>query len=164
MQVTIKKLTNYNLMKLAMEYTSDKSVTLNEQNISWMYNAEHSPIRTQIYSIELRGIPTYVSVHLTRHKIGVEHFVKSNRDKDETITRETLVNHLMIINANALINMARKRLCNKADIQTVHVMECIKNELIKEDSSLARHLVPECEYRGRCPELYPCKKRKELSW
>ena len=160
MQVKIKKLTDYNLMGLAMEYTSDKSVRLNEKNISWMYDAEHSPIRTQIYCIELRGIPTYVSVHLTRHKVGVEHYVKSNRNKEETITRETLVNHMMIINANALINMARKRLCHKADAQTVYVMECIKAELIKVDSSLAKHLVPECLYRGNCKELYSCKYMK----
>ena len=167
MEVKIKKLTEYSLMQLAMEYTSNKSVSLNERNISWMYDAEHSPIRTQIYCIELRGIPTYVSVHLVRHKIGVEHYVKSNRNKEETITRETLVNHMMIINANALINMARKRLCNKADAQTVHVMECIKAELIKVDSSLAKHLLPECLYRRKCPELIQCSNprfsnRREL--
>ena len=69
---------------------------------------------------------------------------------------------MMIINANALINMARKRLCHKADIQTVHVMECIKKILAQDSLLLAECLVPECQYRGKCPELYPCKRKDEL--
>ena len=41
-----------------------------------MLKAEHSPIRTLMFTIRLT-IPYFVSTHLVRHKIGVEHYVQS---------------------------------------------------------------------------------------
>ena len=45
--------------------------------------AEHSPIRTLMFTIRLT-IPYFVSVHLVRHKIGIEHYVQSQRNDRQT--------------------------------------------------------------------------------
>jgi hypothetical protein len=121
-----------------------------------MYRAEHSPIRTRMFVVEMYEIPTYVSVHFVRHKIGVEHFVQSNRGASEIVTRDTPVNHMMFLNAQALIQMARKRLCGKSSEKTRELMGEIRHHLAYVDQALAAHMVPECEYRGFCPELKPC--------
>lgn len=41
--------------------------------------AEHSPIRLIELTIRMKGIPYWVSVHLVRHKYGIEHFVSTQR-------------------------------------------------------------------------------------
>lgn len=124
-----------------------------------IYGCEHSPLRTQIFWVEMLGIPTFASTHFVRHKFGVEHFVSTNREDrggDEEANRWTLVNHGMHINAQALINMARKRLCYKAHHEVRKIMEEIVNNMYMIDADLADRMVPECEYRNGCHELRPC--------
>jgi hypothetical protein len=109
-----------------------------------------------MFTVEMKDIPTYASVHFTRHKIGVEHFVKSNRRSTELITRETPVNHLMFINAQALINMSRYRMCHKADSKVVEIMYLIQSMVSQFDQELSVAMVPNCVYRGKCPEMKSC--------
>lgn len=62
-----------------------------------------------------------------------------------------------IINAEALINMAHKRLCHKASAETFAVMESLRAHIKNIDPDLAKHLVPMCVYRGGiCPEPNSC--------
>ena len=157
MEITVTKLTLHKLMNEACAATTGGRVP----NIDpyRLYKSEHSPIRTQLFWVEMRGIPTFVSVHLVRHKIGVEHFVKSNRPDrggDGEANRMTPVDHCMFINAQALITMARKRLCNKASVQTRGVMYEIRDQVSLVDDALARAMVPDCIYRHECHELKPC--------
>ena len=157
MKITVTKLTDYNLMNAACAATTGG----NMPNIDpyRLYKSEHSPIRTQMFWIVLENIPTFVSVHLVRHKFGVEHFVKSNRPDrggDAEANRHTPVTHAMFINAQALINMARKRLCKKASEETRMVMSILRDEISAKDSALAKAMVPDCKYRGACCELKPC--------
>ena len=77
MRITVTKLTDKSLVDRACSFTAGSSVEV--KSLYKMYKSEHSPIRTQMFWIEMEDIPTFVSVHLVRHKIGVEHFVKSNR-------------------------------------------------------------------------------------
>jgi len=68
----------------------------------------------------------------------------------------------MFVNAQALVNMARKRLCFKAHEETRKVFLNLKREIMDIDSPLSRFLVPECVYRGGiCPERKPCKIRED---
>lgn len=161
--VTIKKLTDDSLMRQACAFTIDKK---SRADLGKMYLSEHSPIRTQLFWIEMFDIPTFVSVHLVRHHVGVDHFVKSNRDDrggDGTETRWTPVNHAMLINAQALINMAHKRLCLKAHIETVRTMIKIKKAIKEVDIMLYDCLVPECAYRGyQCFEPHVCKHYSKM--
>ena len=120
--------------------------------------SEHSPIRVATYSIRLEQIPYWVSVHFSRHKLGVEHIVTSRRADitGEERSPDDLVNHEMIANAQALISMARKRLCFKAAKETQAAMEAIRNTLALVDTELAIVLSPDCLYRGACREFDSC--------
>ncbi len=158
MDIIAEKLTDESLLRRACAVTMGTASS--KAKLETLYDCEHSPIRTQIFWIEMRAIPSFVSVHLVRHKIGVEHFVKSLRNDrcgkgDET--RESPVNHAMLINAAALIQMARKRLCVQAHVKTRHVMQAMKDAVARVDPALVQFMVPECEYRGGfCHELKPC--------
>jgi hypothetical protein len=130
--------------------------------------AEHSPLRAFIIEVDMLGIPAYsASVHFARHKIGVEHFVSSNRPDRAGKEREIddMVNHRMVINYQALVNIARRRLCSNAAPGTREVMEAVKIEIGKQarwcygddiGHVLEWGLRPECQYRGGCPEFKPC--------
>lgn len=155
-EVTAEKITGPELMKDACSFTSGAESRMTLERV---YRCEHSPLRTQIFVVRMFNIPTFVSVHFVRHKIGVEHFVKSNRDDrpgSEDKGRMTPVNHMMVLNAQTLIQMARKRLCYKAHPFTVSVMELIYQAVEQVDPVLAKFMVRECAYRHRCVELKPC--------
>ena len=156
MFIKVEKILTKELVDLACSYTADKEVII--KDMESFYRSEHSPIRTQLFLVRMDGIPTYASVHFTRHHIGIEHFVKSNRNTDEIITRDTPVNHLMFLNAQSLINISRKRLCAKADKLVVDIMYKIREKVNDVDPELARNMLPECKYRGFCPEMKSCKK------
>ena len=127
----------------------------------WMLMAEHSPIRLLEFTVRITDLPYWVSVHLTRHKIGVEHFVSTQRsdrtgiDRDE-LPQDALVSHTMRINAQALINISRKRLCSKASKETRAVWKMIIAKISFYEPELASVCVPECLYRGFCPERDSC--------
>lgn len=154
--IIVEKLTERELMRKACSFTINQASNMTLDKI---YRCVHSPIRTQMFTVEMIDIPTFVSVHFVRHKHGVEHYVRSNRDDrggNGTEDRNTPVNHLMLCNAQALINMARKRLCSKAHKTTVEVMAAIKSQVSLVDPTLAKYLIPECEYRNGCHEQRPC--------
>lgn len=159
MRIYIEKLTNVDLMRRACTFTTHGQVD-SMMSLDKIYRCEHSPMRTQMFWIEMLAIPTSVSVHLVRHKIGVEHFVQTMREDRGAQTvadRNTLVNHAMLINAQEVINIARKRLCMAAHPKTRLTVEHIKDSLAPVDPDLARYMVPECVYRGDvCHELKPC--------
>ena len=159
MKISATKLTTPDLARLACQYTmhshAASSITMDR-----LYAMEHSPIRTQIFAVEMVGIPNFVSVHFVRHHVGVDHYVQTmrvDRGADEVANRLTPTNHLMIANAQALINMARKRLCHKASPETRDVMEKIMTAIGGVDTALGSVMVPECYYRGFiCHERATC--------
>lgn len=163
MKITVIKLTHPDLARLACQYTmhshAASTITLNK-----LYAMEHSPIRTQLFAVEMQEIPNFVSVHFVRHHVGVDHYVQTmrvDRGADKVANRMTPTNHLMIVNAQALINMARKRLCHKASPETRAVMENIRTAVGGIDNALGNVMVPECTYRGGvCHERSMCGKVK----
>ena len=158
MIIQVNKLTNRSLLDIACSFTAGKDVAI--KDLKKFYKSEHSPIRTQIFEVFMYEIPTFASVHFTRHKVGVEHFVTSNRDKDK-IDRETPVNHMMVLNAQSLISMARKRLCRKADPKVVNIMRAIVNGVHQVDKQLSECMVADCLYRGQCYEIVRCTKENK---
>jgi hypothetical protein len=155
MRVDVQKITDESLMRRACAFTINAE---SKMTLPRIYRCEHSPMRTQMFVVEMYNIPTFVSVHFVRHKHGVEHFVKSNRDDRNGVMADRLtpVNHMMFLNAQALVNMARKRLCLQAHTDTVQVMMMVKDGVRQVDSALAEVMVPECIYRNGCHELRPC--------
>lgn len=159
MEVTATKITGLDLAQRACQFTlhSQKATSIGLEKI---YRSEHSPMRTQLFWIEMKDIPSFVSVHLVRHHVGVDHFVqtqRTDRGAEEVANRLTPVNHAMLINAQALVNMARKRLCNMASVETQIVMAKIRGAIRKVDPELVKCMQPECIYRGGvCHELSGC--------
>ena len=158
--ITIKPLTALAEVQRAAQLTTHGQ-PIKAPLRSW-YRTEHSPIRMRKFWIEFTGIPTMVSVHLVRHKMGVDHFVQTMRDDrggagDDKVTRLTPVNHGMDINAQALIQMSRKRLCLASHKRTVAVWTKLRKAMKEVDPDLADFMVPECVYRnGVCPEFKEC--------
>jgi len=157
MEVTVTKLTDERILRAACSATMrgrESKMTLDK-----IYRNMHSPIRTQWFWCSITNIMTFISVHLVRHKFGVEHFVGTNREDrgGELANRLTKINHSMLINAEALINMSRKRLCGQASKETQEVMQAIKEAVALVDPYLPKYMVRECEFRnGVCPELKCC--------
>ena len=123
--------------------------------------AEHSPIRLLTFTVRITDLPYWVSVHLVRHKIGVEHFVKTQRSDRTGVDRSdlpqgALVNHTMQINAQALINVSRKRLCTQASQETREAWKEVIEAIRPNEPELAGVCVRECVYRGFCPEMVSC--------
>lgn len=129
--------------------------------------SEHSPIRTLNFCIKMI-VPYYVSVHFCRHFIGVTHFVQSQRnDRQDNYDRtkspqDSMVSHIMYINAQELMFMARRRLCTQADPFTRKVMEEICNQVTEICPEFEGTLEPMCSYRGgRCTEFNCCGLNKK---
>ena len=160
-EIKIEKLTDERILRRACDMTRKPGMVPSQMTLEKIYRCEHSPMRTQQFWIELRNIFTFVSVHLVRHKYGVEHFVESNRDDrggTGTEDRYTPVNHAMHINAQALVNMSLKRLCYASHRDTVATWMKLKKAMRKVDPALSDVMVPACVYRnGICPELRECK-------
>lgn len=79
------------------------------------------------------------------------------RSMPEEFDRYAPTDLSFIINAEALINLARKRLCFKASDITTYVVGLINRKVGAIDRDLARHLVPQCVYRnGLCSERPSC--------
>ena len=124
--------------------------------------AEHSPLRCLMFNIDFYDIPNYVSVHLVRH-IHAQPFVSTSRpDIDgKQIPREEQkkidpVNMRLFLNAQEIIAISKVRLCSKAEAKTREVWRSVVEELRKTEPELAAACVPNCVYRGFCPEFKSC--------
>lgn len=123
--------------------------------------AEHSIIRRIHFKWVWTTLKSWISVHFVRHKVGVEHWVSTQRTDRTGIDRNKLpqdspVNHEVDANAQALITISRKRLCHQADPETRQAWTEVKEKVQSVDPVLASVMVRECVYRGFCPEFYCC--------
>lgn len=147
----------------AARRTVGKEPLNKEPSNSWkakMLLAEHSPIRLVEYDWTWNNIKQWVTTHIIRHHIGCEKFVHSQRDdrRDNSISRNdlsqgTLNDMDMTANAQAIINISRKRLCACASKETREAWKQVIEAIRDVDPILADKCVPECLYRGFCPEF-----------
>lgn len=126
-----------------------------------LIRAEHSPIRKLKYSWRWCNLPYWVSVHFVRHKIGIEHFVKTQRsdrtgEERNSLPQGAFVSHECEANAQALIAISRKRLCSCASPETRQAWILVKEKISEVTPELAGCMVKECVYRGFCPEMFGC--------
>lgn len=144
--------------------TIGKKYTGSEVTDEWkhkIFKAGHSPIRTLWFTVRLT-IPYYVSVHFSRHKIGIEHYVQSQRnDRQSNYDREiapqnAMVSHVFEVNAAQLIEMSHRRLCGQADATTRFVMTQVCKAVEQVNPEFKGHLKPMCEYLHECPEFVSC--------
>lgn len=127
--------------------------------------SEHSPIRKIKFSWRWKDLMYWVSVHFVRHWLGIVHFVSTQRTDRTEINRNELsqsnfVSHEVEANAQALINISRKRLCNCASAETREAWSVVKSKVSEVEPELASCMVRECIYRGFCPEMFSCGYNK----
>lgn len=121
--------------------------------------AEHSPIRDISIKWRWKDIPHWVTVHWVRHKW--EKFVRTQRsdrtgiprgklpqDEPQTFTGDANTQHL--------IDTMRKRLCYQASPETREYAEDLKAAIHEVEPEISDVLVPNCIYRGGCPEMASC--------
>jgi hypothetical protein len=160
----IEILTRWNRVLNAARATVGKEPIKKEPSSDWKKKillAEHSPIRLLILVWKWSGIKSWVSVHFVRHKIGIEHFVRTQRTdrtgtKRDDIPQNAKVNHECVGNAQTIINISRKRLCSSASKETRDAWLLFLKNLKEIEPELYSVSVKECLYRGFCPELICC--------
>ena len=123
--------------------------------------AEHSPIRKLCFNWKWTNLPYWVSVHIVRHKFGIEHFVSTQRSDRTGVAREANrqdapVMHECFANAQALMFISRRRLCGQASPETRAAWKMVVDAVAEKEPEVAACCVPECVYRGFCPEFKPC--------
>lgn len=166
MNITVRALTESKEILNACRVTVWKGSLDKEPSEAFLdeiYMSEHSPIRDKWFVIEIEGIKSWVATHFARHHVGMTPYVATQRDdrNDRDVSRDdigqgALVNMRMTINAQGLIDMSRKRLCGQASLETRQVMNTIVNKLSNIEPHLVNKCVPNCVYRGFCPEKYKC--------
>lgn len=128
-----------------------------------LLRSEHSPIRDITISAKFYDIPYWVAMHFCRHKIGIEHFVSTQRtDRNirgiprDKLPQGALVDYAITLNAQAIINISRKRLCSGASKETRTAWEMFLSQLSVVEPELFELCVVECVYRGHCSEMFSC--------
>lgn len=125
--------------------------------------AEHSPIRSLLVKWEWVNLPYWVSVHFVRHKIGIEHYVRSQRNDRQSeydrnkAPQDALVTHSCVANLQEIINISKVRLCKQASYETRYAWVVFLGELIPHIPQVQDFCQPTCIYRnGICPEPRSC--------
>ena len=165
MKIEITKVTSWADVLNAARFTQRKSLKSGDPSVTWkkkIIKAEHSPLRALMFNIDFYDIPSYVQNHLVRH-VHAQPFVSTSRpDIDgKQVPREEQkktdpVNMRLFLNAQEIINISRARLCNKAEDKTRLIWNKVIDELKKTEPELANACVPNCIYRGFCPEFKSC--------
>lgn len=127
-----------------------------------MLRARHSPIRYLVFSF-LIECPYWVSVHLTRHHVGIQPYVRSQRNDRQALydrnaaPQDAPVTMILDVNAEALITLANKRLCSQASEKTRQLVRAMCQLAGDNCPEFREELVPMCERNGGvCYELNPC--------
>lgn len=148
--------------------------------------SEHSPIKLVEYWIDLDDLMQFVGVHLLRHEHTLPYICSQRSDRNGSpektaeevlsMIREDIVNdpnfkmenwrhyrlqgsendHTFVVNAQTLINISRRRLCRQASKETREAWILVKDAIASIDEDMAKAMVPNCIYRGFCPEMDCC--------
>lgn len=165
--VRLDQVTSWKRALNAARRTIGKAPLAKEPSKSWeakMLLAEHSPIRLVEFDWTWKDIMQWATTHLVRHHEGCEKFVHSQRGDRRVlpVPRNELPQGArndmdMTANAQAVINISRKRLCSCASKETREAWKQVVEAIREVDPVLADKCVPECLYRGFCPEfMNPC--------
>lgn len=186
MKVKVTQDTTWNRALNAARRTAGKPMLDKEPTEDWRkmaLMAEHSPIKLVEYTIMFEDLRQWVGVHLLRHEHTLP-FIHTQRvdrrvdiealtDKVMAIVSEDIKNdpdfnrrdYLLqgqpndqdfVVNAQTLINISRKRLCSCASKETREAWHAVKAAIAEIDPVMAAFMVPNCIYRGFCPEKDSC--------
>lgn len=185
MEVTVTQDTSWNRALNAARKTWGKNKLEKEPSEEWKkmaLMAEHSPIKLVEYTISFKDLRQWVGVHLLRHPFVLP-FIHTQRvdkreldeyvDKVMSILSDDVKNDPsfnkrdylfqgqtndqdFVVNAQTLINISRKRLCTCASKETRDAWKAVQDAIREFDPVMASFMVPNCVYRGFCPEKDSC--------
>jgi len=124
--------------------------------------ARHTPIRVLNFAFLIEDIPSNISTHLARHchavpAIGTLRNDRQDKMNGDEAPRNTPVPMIYYLNAEELMTVANKRLCNKSSYLTRQVVQMMCMEALDKMPELEGLLVPMCQYHGGvCHEIQPC--------
>lgn len=133
MEVKVTKLTDLSLLQKANSFTTGRD---SKMDLAKAYKLGHSPIRTQLFWIEMRDIPLFVAGHLVRSHVGIQCFQLSKRpdrggedfrDVCNTIVNEIQLNGCGSCHGNREILDAIESLPERFDRYTPTDLACIIN-------------------------------------
>lgn len=125
--------------------------------------ARHSPIRELNYYFLISDVPYWVAMHLVRHHVGCQPYVKTQRtdrtgEARDVLPQDAPVDMIWRLNAESLMTVANKRLCRMAAKETREVVQRMCDEVLKVCHEFDWLLVPACVYHGGiCYEINGCK-------
>lgn len=129
--------------------------------------ARHSPIRELKFVFLIEDIPSNTATHFVRH-VHAQPYVSSLRnDRQEKLDgdlapRNTPVDMMISVNAEELMTMSNKRLCNLAAENTRKVMREMCRLAEAAFPPIRGCLIPMCQYHGGvCHEIHSCGKCEE---
>lgn len=130
-----------------------------------MLLCEHSPIRQLSIKSKWYDLPYWVSTHIVRHWLGILHWVRTQRTDRTGVDRNespqgNFVEHEIEANAQAIINISRRRLCNGASKETKEAWQLFLESFKDKEPELYSICVPDCLYRGWCYEFKSCGYHK----
>lgn len=123
--------------------------------------SEHSPIRLIRVKWRWAEIKSWCATHFARHWLGWDKWIGTRRTDRTGVDRNNLRQDELVpmdvsANAQALINVSRYRLCTQAATETREHMEDVKARIFGHEPELSNVMVPNCVYRGCCPEFKEC--------
>lgn len=167
--IEIKKLTDWQRVVDAARFTQRKEGLGKEPSQEFkkqMIISEHSPLRLLEFDIKVYNIPYCNMGHFVRH-VHAQPFVSTSRPditgskvSRHDMPQDAPVNMQLSLNAQEIINISKLRLCNKASNETREVWYFVIDELARIEPLLASACVPQCVYRGFCPEPKSCGRTK----
>lgn len=151
-------------VRITMGDASEPKTGPSEKLVHDCLTARHSPIRVLNFAFLIEDIPSNISVHLCRHVHAVPFVSSLRNDRQDRMDgdaapRNTPVDMILYCNAEEMMTIANKRLCNKAAYLTRRVVQMMCLEALEKMPELERLLVPMCEYHGGvCHEIESCGK------
>jgi hypothetical protein len=136
-----------------------------------MLISEHSPIRSLLYEIVWEDIPYWTAMHFRTHSAGFKssdddlYFIQTQRTDRTQKERDSLPQDAPVllraqINAQSFINVSRVRLCNLSAKETIAAWKAAISKVSELDGVIEDICVPNCVYRGVCPESLGCNYYK----
>lgn len=145
----------------------DSEVPPTEEFKRKILKARHSPIRELKFVFRITDLPYWVSVHLCRH-IHAQPYVKTQRNDRQTqydrnsAPQNSPVSMMWSMNAEELLTIANKRLCNLASPETREVVQKICSKVIEVCPEFKAELVPMCVRNGGvCHEIFSCRQNNK---
>lgn len=121
--------------------------------------AEHSPIRDISFRWKWNDIKSWIATHWVRHswecRVSTQRSDRTGIDRNK-LPQDAPVTFTGEANVQHLIDTMRKRLCYQASPETREYAEDLKRSIASIEPEIGNVLVPNCIYRGGCPEMATC--------